>query len=57
MSCANEAVSPVLAMRHQQTDGLAQHPFIRAIVTSIHILQEALAMRRAAHKRYRLDTE
>jgi hypothetical protein len=57
MSCANEAVSPMLVMRDQPTDGLAQHPFIRAIVTSIQALQEALAMRRAAHKRYHLDTE
>ena len=57
MSCANETCSSSVVMRAQKTDPLDQPAFITAIIATIGAFQEALEMRRAGHKRYRLDGE
>jgi hypothetical protein len=57
MSCANETCSSVFAVATRQPRELGRPTFITAIITIIDVIEEALEMRRAAHKRYRLDRE
>ena len=57
MSCANETCSSVVVLATRQPQELDQPTFITAIITIIDTIQEALEMQRAAHKRYRLDSE
>jgi hypothetical protein len=57
MSCANEIRSSSIITPAQKTDELDRPAFIRVIIATIDVLQEALDMQRAADERRRLNNE
>ena len=52
MSCADQTCSSSVVTPAQKTDALDQPAFIRVIIATIDAFQEALEMRRAAHRSY-----
>jgi hypothetical protein len=57
MSCADKTCSSSVVTPAQKTDALDQPAFIMVIIATIDAFQEALEMRRAAHKRCPFNNE
>jgi hypothetical protein len=57
MSCANEICSSSVIAPAQKTDELDRPAFIRALIATIDVLQEALEMQRAADERRRFNND
>jgi hypothetical protein len=57
MSCYNQTCSSFTVQPAKNSAWLGQSTFARAIVVFIDAFHEALAMRRAAYRRYRLSDE